>query len=221
MKMIGFDFDGVFMNIEDQKAELFGKVLHKFWGTDPERACKVWINELGTSRRYKFDCLYSERFDRPLSDAEYREVEQYFSNILMREYYPNAQVIAETYDTAKNLNGNFDFAFISSGVSMGELEKITKKISLDQYFDKIYGTNGIYTSKQDHFKEIIQNGKPNLGIFIGDGLEDMRIAKKFNFFAIGLPSNHSPKKLLSAGADLICNFSELQNCIRSLVEEQS
>jgi len=35
MKIIGFDFDGVFINIENEKAKLFGDVVHKYWDIDP------------------------------------------------------------------------------------------------------------------------------------------------------------------------------------------
>jgi len=47
MKIIGYDFDGVFINIENEKAKLFGAILHKRWGVDPSQAADAWLLKSG------------------------------------------------------------------------------------------------------------------------------------------------------------------------------
>ena len=220
MKMIGYDFDGVFTNIEKEKAILFGETLHKLWGIDPELACETWIRNLGTSRRYKFDQLYSNKFQDKLSEEQYYEVENVFSKSLMVDYYPNATLVHEVVETAKDLNKRFDVSFISSGVTDSELKSIVSMYGIDQYFDHVFGTNHLYKSKVDHLNVITEESAPSLGIFIGDGLEDMRVAKQFNFMAIGIPSNHKPQALREAGADLISSPRELKMHLHRFLENE-
>jgi phosphoglycolate phosphatase-like HAD superfamily hydrolase len=64
---------------------------------------------------------------------------------------------------------------------------------------------------------IAQKNCPSLGIFIGDGLEDMKIAKQFKYTAVGIPSNHTSQVLVDAGADLICDFPFLKQEIKNLL----
>lgn len=217
MKIIGFDFDGVFINIETEKAKLFGDILYKHWGIDPILASNLWLLNLGTSRRYKFDLLYQNNFNNKLQEEIYQEIEQEFSDTLIRDYYPGAELINETFEAARDLNNKFDLSFISSGIPHDELNSIASKFKIDKYFDLILGTSQNFKSKADHFHIVTQNNLPSPGIFIGDGLEDMKIAKQFNFIAVGLPANHDSQALLNAGADLVCEFSSLKQEINNLI----
>jgi phosphoglycolate phosphatase-like HAD superfamily hydrolase len=217
MKIIGYDFDGVFINIENEKAKLFGDVLQKRWGVDPGQASEVWLLNLGTSRKHKFDLMYQNKFQNKLEEEIYQNIEQEFSNILFHDYYPNVKLIAETFETARDLNDQFDLSFISSGIPHVELNSIASRFKIDEYFDLILGTSQNFKSKIDHFDMIAQKNCPSLGIFIGDGLEDMRIAKQFKYTAVGIPANHAPQLLVEAGADLICDFPFLKQEIKKLL----
>ncbi|MBT4682851.1 MAG: HAD family hydrolase [Chloroflexi bacterium] len=219
MKIIGFDFDGVFINIENEKAKLFGDVVHKYWDIDPIIASKLWLDKLGTSRKYKFDVLFWKKNHKELDEENYYEIEKIFSSILIKDYYPSADIINETFEVARDMNGKFDLTFISSGVPNLELNVLATNLELNMHFDFVLGTDEKFRSKRDHFQMISQENSCSLMIFIGDGLEDMRIAKEFNFIAIGLPANHSPQKLLDAGADFICTYSQLKQRIISLSED--
>lgn len=214
MQIIGYDFDGVFVNIETEKAALFGKVLHKHWRVDPRAAINVWLLNLGTSRRHKFDLLYRQRYHADLPDETYEEIEYEFSSLLMKDYYPNATLVRETAEAARDLNRCFDLSFISSGIPHQELAFLTSGFQLDRYFDRVLGTNETFASKIDHFDLITEASEPSLGIFVADGLEDMRIAKQFGFIAIAIPANHPPKALQEAGADVVCELPDLKEEIQ-------
>lgn len=43
MKIFGTDYDGVIINIEPQKAEIFGTLLMKEWGIDKNVAAKFYM----------------------------------------------------------------------------------------------------------------------------------------------------------------------------------
>jgi phosphoglycolate phosphatase-like HAD superfamily hydrolase len=210
MKIIGFDFDGVFINIENEKAKLFGDILHKYWGTDSLLASRLWLVNLGTSRRHKFDLIYQDKYHKDLQEDVYQVVEQEFSNTLTTDYYPKVQLVNETFETVRDLNDKFGLSFISSGIPHVELNAIASRFKLDEYFDLILGTSQNFRSKVDHFHLITRDNLPSMGIFIGDGLEDMRIAKQFKFTAIGLPVNHDAEELREAGADIICELPKLK-----------
>jgi phosphoglycolate phosphatase-like HAD superfamily hydrolase len=85
------------------------------------------------------------------------------------------------------------------------------------YFDKIYGTGDKFKSKEDHFKQVISEFNPELIIFIGDGLEDMRVGKKFNAVTIGIPSHQTKKKLIEAGAKYVLQTSEIVDLLKIIL----
>ena len=102
-----------------------------------------------------------------------------------------------------------------------ELQMLVSSYRLAPYFDYIFGTNHEYSSKEDHFSKLLSNNQMDFGVFIGDGLEDMKIAKKYNFFAIGLPVNHEEEALFDAGADSVCTYAQLSSELEILIAENS
>ena len=94
---------------------------------------------------------------------------------------------------------------------------MVKLNSLSAYFDLVLGTNERYLSKRDHFKEVIRRTKPELMVFIADGLEDMKVAKEFNVISIGVPSNHSRQELEKAGATYVCELGEVEFLVKKIL----
>lgn len=216
MRAFGTDFDGVIINVETQKAQAFGSLLNKAWNLDKKEAVNFWANSGGTSRRYKFDYLYMKQFNKKLVDHIYKKVESEFSRTLKNNFYPKAALLPGALELLQYARNHFDFMFVSSGVPMLEIQYLTNLTKVSEYFDFILGTNEKYISKEDHFKEIIENKKPDLTVFVADGIEDMRVAKKFDLISIGIPTNNSRDDLFDAGATYICNLSE----VCSLIEEK-
>lgn len=217
MKIIGFDYDGTIINIEPQKAQAFGFLLKDEWGVDAWEAEKFWIETGGTSRRYKFDHFYSKRFFQKLDDGIYLGIENKFSHILKTKFYPKVTILPNALHLIKFARANFDFMFVSSGVTHEEINYLVRLNGLEKYFDAVYGTNNEYLSKSDHFKEIIENKKPSVKVFVGDGTEDMKVAKQFDFIAIGIPSNHEVEELQKAGADSVANLVDCPDVIEKLI----
>jgi len=199
VKIFGTDYDGVIINIEPQKAKAFGDLLEKEWGVNKNAAARFWIEKVGTSRKYKFDYLYKKRFGKELNDSEYKKIEKTFSKMLKTEFYPKLKLLPGALELLKFIRSNFDYIFVSSGVSDEEIKYLVNLSGLSNYFDLILGTGSIYYSKQDHFRKIIKEQRPDLIAYVADGLEDMKIAKEFDVFSIGIPTNHSKEKLIAAG----------------------
>lgn len=217
MNIIGFDYDGTIINIEPEKARAFAQLLHNEWSVDPKESEKFWIATGGTSRRYKFDYFYNKQFSKELPDSNYQKIEKKFSQILKTSFYPQVDLLSGAFELLKFAREKFDYTFISSGVTHGEINYLVRLNGIENYFDDVYGTNEVYASKEDHFREILNNKNPQTKIFVGDGEEDMKLAKKFRFETIGIPTNHTEENLKAAGADYVVELKDCQALIEKLI----
>lgn len=216
-KGFGFDYDGTIVNIEPQKAKVFGNLVGSAWGADEQEASKYWLETGGASRRSKFDYFYTHRFGKDLSEEEYREIEEKFSLILKKDYYPNLKLLPGALEVLKFVRSHFDFVFVSSGVPTKEIRYLVRLNGVGTYFDLILGTDEKYPSKREHFRKIIEGKTPDLLIYMADGLEDMRVGKEFGAYTIGIPTNHPRLYLRKAGADYICNLNESIEVIKLIL----
>lgn len=202
MNAFGTDYDGVIINIEPQKSQVFGEILNEHWGTNAKEAADFWLTKGGTSRRYKFDYFYNNAYHKQLSDEKYNVIEQKYSKLLKAKYYPQVTVLPGAKELLEYARAHFDYMFISSGVPMEEIQYLVNLNGLSQYFDVVLGTDQKYISKREHFKKIITEQKPDNIIFVADSSEDMTVAKMFpNTTAIGVLTNHLEQELKEAGAD--------------------
>lgn len=200
MKVLGTDYDGVIINIEPQKAEAFGNLINKKWNIDKNVASSFWIEKGGTSRKYKFDYFYEKTFQAKLSDDEYKSIESEFGNVLKNDFYPKVKLLDGALKLLRFCRKNFDHTFVSSGVTMEEIKYLVTLNGLSEYFDLILGTDSKFASKTDHFNEVKEVWHPDKVYFLADGTEDMKIAKSFGFYSIGITTNHSREDLEFAGA---------------------
>jgi len=217
MKAFGFDFDGTIINIEPEKARVFGEIVGKYWGVDKGEASDYWHAKGGTSRRAKFDYFYEKKFKKKLGDDEYKLVEEKFSLRLKKDYYPKIRLLPGALSVLKFVRANFDFVFVSSGVPLGEIRYLVNLTGLSGYFDLVLGTSKKYLSKKEHFEEIIKSKKPDLLVYLADGIVDMQIAKELGIISIGIPTNRPVSNLRRAGADYISSLSNSISLIKKLL----
>lgn len=204
MKIFGTDFDGVIINIEPQKAVVFGELVSSEWKIDRDEATKFWRDFPGTSRRHKFDYFYEKEFAGKLDDRTYQLIQSKYSNFLKTNYYPKVKFLPGALELLKFVRGNFGYTFVSSGMPMGEIKYLVKLLGLTEYFDLLLGTNNTYKTKSDHFKEIYADKNPDLTVFIGDGAADMRVAMEFGAKSVGVLTNRPREELEEAGATITC-----------------
>ena len=217
MKAFGTDYDGVIINIEPQKATAFGELLYKEWGISKEQASKFWIAKGGTSRRYKFDHFFEEKFSKKLPVEIYNIIESKYSDLLKSEFYPKIKLLSGALNLLKFARSHFDFTFVSSGAPTKEIEYLINLKGVSDYFDLILGTDDHFRSKTDHFIEVIQKQKPDLIVFVADSPEDMKVAKDTKAIAIGVLTNHTKPELLNAGAKYVCEIKDATGLLRTIV----
>jgi phosphoglycolate phosphatase-like HAD superfamily hydrolase len=218
MKAIGFDLDESLIDIEEEKSRAFGVILNQFWGVDANEAARYWIETRGKSRRSKFDYFFNKQYGGVLTDDEYRKIERVFSDKLKNEFYPNARFLRGALELLEFSRTNFDITFISSGAPDDEVKYLVGLKDIGSYFDKIYGTGERFRSKEDHFKQLVDEFNPKLIIFIGDGLEDMRVGKKFNAITIGIPSHQTKEKLIEAGAQYVLPTFKISGLLKTILK---
>lgn len=220
MNVFGTDYDGVVINIEPAKARAFGDVLHKEWGVKREKAVDFWRKSGGSSRKYKFDYFYQQQFGISLNDSEYRRVEGGFSRLLKTEFYPKTTLLPQVLDMLRFARSNFDYLFISSGVPMAEIEDLAAMNGVADTFDLVLGTSSEFPTKREHFKKVIREQKPDLMIFVADGLEDMKVAKEFEVVSIGVTTNRPASELREAGATYVCRLNQLVMTMNKILIER-
>lgn len=219
-KVIGFDFDGTIIDIEEQKSKAFGVILNQHWGADIEEAAQYWIDTGGKSRRSKFDYFFSKKYGENLTDKEYKKIESEFSNRLKNEFYPKVKFIRGALKLLEFCKKNFDIIFCSSGVPHDEIKYLIKLKEVERYFDRIYGTNEKFKSKEDHFKEIINEFNPKLFIFVGDGFEDMRVGRKYGAITIGVPSHQTKERLLEVGTQYVLPINKINSELKNILKKK-
>lgn len=219
MKIFGTDYDGVIINIEPQKAQAFGEIMQKFWGAEIKEAADFWMAKGGTSRRFKFDYFFLKKYQKQLSDEEYKKVENEFSLLLKTKFYPTVQLLPGAKELLEFAGSYFDYTFVSSGVKFEEIKYLVNLNGVAQFFDIVLGTNEKYHSKKDHFSEILKDKNPELLVFVADSAEDMKISKEFGAKTIGVTTNHKKEELLSAGADSVAkDLEECKNALQNLLQ---
>jgi phosphoglycolate phosphatase-like HAD superfamily hydrolase len=215
MKVFGTDYDGVIINIEPQKAKIFGSILNRYWKVDEKEAEIFWHATGGTSRRSKFDYFYYKRFSKQLAKIEYEKIESEFSLLLKEKLYHNMSLLPDALVLLKFARSNFDYTFISSGMPMEQIKFLAKINNVSEYFDLILGTNNEFTSKTEHFKKITSQWKPDKIIFVADSAEDMRVAKNASAIPLGVLTNHTEQELKEAGASATCNLQDAISTIKN------
>lgn len=217
MKVFGTDYDGVIINIEPQKAELFGAILNQYWKIDKQEGKEFWHATGGTSRKYKFDYFYKKQFGKQLPEIEYKKIESVFSEFLKEKLYSKLELLPGALELLKFARSNFDHTFISSGVPMEEIKYLTEINNVSGYFNLILGTDNEYPSKTEHFKKIISEWNPDKFIFVADGIKDMQFARNANAIPIGIPTNHTEQELKKAGAEKTSSLQNIIPIIKSLM----
>jgi len=189
LRAIVFDFDGVVLESADVKTEAF---VELFAGHGPEIAAKVrahHLANLGISRFKKFEWIYANLLDQPLSDDESRALGEAFSalaleKILVAPFVRGADAALEALAARWPL-------FVASGTPEAELQHIVEQRGLTPRFREVHGTPAEKPAILEGL--MARHGwTPREVLFIGDGASDHKAAAAtgVEFLARDTPALH-------------------------------
>lgn len=166
-----FDFDGVILNSHIIKTKAFYEIFKKYGKNIAIKAKKFHKNNIGKSRYFKFKFIFKNYLNKRINKAELINLENSFDKFVekkMTKLEPSKYLI----NFLKNKKKIHNF-YISTGTPQKKIIKILQNKKLVYFFNNIYGSP---TSKITHINRIKKIDKNIL--FIGDSLEDYKVAKK-------------------------------------------
>lgn len=211
IEIIIFDADGTIFDSMPFTAKVFADVLEKYGIARQESQNYVYATA-GTSTYKQFNTILKKHYK--------------FINVvnsLVKEFNDllednNPKLFVDVIQTFKKLNYK---KIVSTNLRQNVLNKRIKHHKLHVYLDKCFGTNG-FKSKEEHFGEIkkIYNLSDrefkNKVILVGDGIMDMKFAKKYGILGIGKIGINNAKTLKQAGASyIIHNLSEILKILKN------
>ncbi len=172
VKAILFDFDGVIVESVNVKTEAF----RELFADEAEHLPAILSFHLangGMSRFTKFEIIYRDILNRPLSVQKSKKLGDRFS-----------ELAKEKVVTSQNVPGALDFIekyassiplFIASGTPHSELTEILSRRNLDSFFCEAHGTP---RTKTEIIRDILKRHHmtPDQMPFIGDAINDYKAA---------------------------------------------
>ena len=205
IKIIIFDFDGVFVKSNKLKTFAFKKIYNDL-GLKKNKLRYIenyHLKNLGLSRYIKFKHFHQKFFDKNLNKLNLQRLSNKFNQIIYKKII-----------TLKPSNGLKEFIilhskkyslYISTGTPEKEIVKTLKAFKIIRYFKKVYGSP---LSKDIHIQKIIskENVLRKEMLFVGDSKLDYYAARKnkINFFLF--KNNENKKMVFKKNIFSISNF---------------
>ena len=173
LRAIVFDFDGVVLESADLKTEAF---IEMFAHHGAEVAAKVrehHLANLGISRFKKFEWIYANVLQQPLSEAQSQALGEQFSTLALDKILA-APFVPGAHEALQGLSQRLPL-FVASGTPQAELELIIERRGLRGYFREVWGTP---TEKPVILRDLMARFGFAAAqmLFIGDGLSDYKAA---------------------------------------------
>ena len=171
-----FDFDGVIINSHRTKTEAFNKIFLNFGKKIGYKSRNFHLKNIGKSRYFKFKYVYKYFLKQNINKKIITELDSKFEKYTLNKII-NMKISSYLLEFL-NKKKKYNF-YISTSTPKNKITEILKKKKLLNYFKKIYGAP---QSKYQHVNSIKKN-KCN-SIFIGDSIEDFKVAKKSHIMFI-------------------------------------
>ena len=183
IKAIIFDFDGVILESNKAKGlafvELFKNQDHKF----KKQIYEFHINNISKDRDFKIKQITNKIIKGTSTNKNISLLSKKFSKIVIQKVIKSKYILGAK-KFLKNYSTIYDF-HLSTATPYTEIISILEKKKIFKYFNSI---NGSPDSKDKHIKKILNHWKykKNEIIFIGDSLNDYKVAKKNGIIFYGI-----------------------------------
>ncbi len=173
-RAIIFDFDGVILESVDIKTKAFADLFKDY----PDKVGEVvalHVSHGGLSRFEKFEMIYRDILQQPLSEEKKTELGGRFSGYVYQGVL-QSPFVEGAEEFLKKYHQKMPF-FIASGTPDGEIKSLVKERGLGQYFKEVFGSPA---KKSEIIVKILKdfNFLPQEVIFVGDSINDFEGAKE-------------------------------------------
>lgn len=207
-----FDNDGTLINNMDASAEAFGRICKKA-GIPVVIGKKLHFQTAGTPLVEQVKQIF-QKFEKS-NDSVENLSDSFFKIRSSLPEWQNATAFPRVKDVLKKLSYEGVEIFSTSGSGTEETIESLKRNKLYGYFSLVLGGDKIPKSTE-HIKKFAECAGKSLedfcksAIIIGDGTNDMKIAKELNIYSVGITNTVSAKRLKKAGAkEVIKKIEEL------------
>lgn len=182
IKTIVLDFDGVIVESVDIKTEAF-KELYKEYDDKLDDIINYHLDNNAISRFIKFKHISENILNEKYDDKTKEKLGKLFSKIVFDKIV-ECPYVKGAEEFLKYFSKNYPI-YLASNTPQKELELITKKRSLTKYFKGIYGSPP--GDKVGFIKKIqdAENISSKEILYVGDMINDYKIAKKTNVKFVG------------------------------------
>lgn len=207
IRLLMLDFDGVIVDSAEVKTEAFKELFSDF-GEELEEIISYHLNNNALSRFIKFKYIYENILNKEYSTDVERDLGKRFSEIVFKRvvdcpYIPGAIEFLDSF------YGQYPMYLISA-TPHEELIRIVEERNLLGYFKGIFGVPP--SSKYEHILNVLETEcvKPSESIYIGDMMEDYRIAKSARVMFVG---KNGIENFGTEGVKSFDRLSEIKNFI--------
>lgn len=172
IKTIIFDFDGVILNSNYIKTEMFYKLFKKYGERTANRIVSYHIKFTGISRKIKFRYIFKKILREKINKSIIKNLDDEFKKNSFKKI-EKLKVSKYLYFFLKKNYKKYNF-YISTGAPRDEIIKLLKKKNLKIFFKKIFGPPQKKTKHINFIKKL----KSGSILFVGDSLEDYKAAKQ-------------------------------------------
>jgi phosphoglycolate phosphatase-like HAD superfamily hydrolase len=229
MNLAIFDIDGTLTNTNGVDNECFVKALaeaHAITEIDTDWATYPHTTDSGITQH-----IFQQRFGRNPEEAELSKFKRCFVNMLSEDYQSNSSSFAEIAGASIALNrlkreSDWTVAIATGCWRESALMKLrAAKIDIDGV-PAAYAEDGL--SREEILQAAVSQSLEQYPlrsfgkiVSIGDGLWDVRTARRLNFTFLGVGSEKSAAMLHQAGAKhVIENFADYGQLVRFLNEAE-
>ena len=205
LKAIVFDFDGVILESLDIKARAFAE-LFRDYPDHVDAIVRLHREHHGVSRFEKFQIIYRDFLQRPLTDSETAVLDQRFSQLVYDEimecpFVPGAREFLEQAAQRYAL-------YVASATPEQELRRIVCGRRLDPYFRGVFGSP---RTKAEILSSVLarEGLEPHEVVFLGDAITDYDGAMKNAVLFIGRVPPGQPNPFENRGVEVVADLAQL------------
>jgi len=208
-----FYFDGVLVESVEVKTRAFARLFAGESAEEVERIVAYHRKNGGVSRFEKFQTIYRDILNRPLTDQKFQSLCQQFA-----EYVTEDVVAAPWVEGAEQfLSAHCEryLLFVISGTPEEELREIVGRRGMKKFFCEVLGAP---RSKEILLCEIMMRHRlaPAEIVFVGDSETDWIAARETGLPFVWRQASHDIPLLPGFSGPAIQSLTELDACLSAL-----